>query len=136
MNPNAASEVVPFLTSGALIMYAQRWLKSRENYMKLVQAIPMADKWIHRIVAATGAFVAAIGIHVTFAGTFDAGWTFHGTIPNGWELLHGAGDVVKVYILQQLSYDATRKPMGMPHDQPSAVVADTPLSQTKKEPAA
>lgn len=124
VDTQGATEVVPFLTSGALIMYAQRYLKSRESYMKVVEAIPMADVWIHRIVAMVGSLAAGLGIHLTIAGSFDVGWTLHALIPNGWELMHAVGDVGKVYVLQQLSYDATRKPFTMPHDQPSAVVAN------------
>lgn len=110
VNPSDATEVVPFLTSAAVIVYAQKFLKTTNLYGRFVKAIPGADKWAHRIVAGLGALIAALGIHMTFAGDFNAGWTFSGTVPNGWELMHGFGDFIKVFALQQWAYDSSKQP--------------------------
>ena len=122
--PQDASEVVPFLTSAATIMYVQRWLKSRNAYAVFVQAMPGLDKWAHWAVAALGSLIAAAGIHITFAGDYSHGWAFQGTIPDLMSVVHGAGDWANVYILQEWAYDTTRRPMTMPHDVPSGM---TPL---------
>ncbi len=120
VNPNDATEVVPFLTSAAVIVYIQKYLKgsrlTSEWYAKFVAAVPGSDKWAHRIIAGLGSFVAALGIHMTFAGDFNNGWTFAGQIPNGWELLHATGDFIKVFALQQWAYDSSRRPDTMHHD--------------------
>lgn len=112
-----ATEVVPYLTSAALIMYAMRYLKTFDFYGRFVEAFPAADRWVHRMVAGVGALVAAIGIHVSFQGDFNTGWTFHGTIPDINTIIHGGWDWTKVYVLQQFAYDTTRRPAAMPHDQ-------------------
>jgi hypothetical protein len=110
------SEVVPYLAAAATIVYIQKWLKSFGWYSALVQAIPGADKWAHRTVAGVGSFIAAVGIHLSFSGDWTAGWTFHGSIPDGWTLLHASGDWFKVYVLQQYTYDSSRRPEAMHHD--------------------
>ncbi len=112
------TEVVPYLAFGALIMYAQRALKRFDWYSKFVTAFPAADRWVHRIVAGALAFIAAVGIHYTWQGDATTGWNIHIAIPNLAALGHGTWDFVNVYIFQQLSYDVTRRPPGMPHDQP------------------
>jgi hypothetical protein len=108
-SPADATEIVPYLTTAAVIVYAQRFLKTTRVYEQFVAAMPGADKWAHRLVAGIGAFVAALGIHMTFAGDFSNGWAFSGTIPNGWELLHGLADFVKVFALQQWAYDSSKQ---------------------------
>lgn len=115
MNPQG--EVVPYLAAGALIMYVQAWLKRFEFYKKFVTAFPMADKYVHRSIAGIGAFIAAVGIHYTMQGDAATGWHLHITIPNAQQLMHGVWDFVNVFIFQQLSYDVTRRPAAMPHDQ-------------------
>ena len=120
VNPSDATEVVPFLTSAAVIVYIQKFLKSSsltsDMYAKYVAMVPGADKWAHRIIAGIGSFIAALGIHMTFAGDFSHGWNFAGTIPNGWELLHASADFIKVFALQQWAYDSSRRPEAMHHD--------------------
>lgn len=105
-----ATEVVPYLTSAALIMFAQRALKGFAWYQNFVRAMPGADKWAHRIVAGAGSLIAALGIHVAFTGDILTGGTFQGTYPNIFEMLHGLGDWVKVFALQQWAYDSSRRP--------------------------
>lgn len=102
------TEVVPYLTSAALIVYVQRWLKSRDFYQAFVGAMPGADKWAHRLVAGVGALLMALGIHYTFTGDMQAGWQLHLSIPALWTLLHTAGDFVKEYVLQQMIFDGTK----------------------------
>lgn len=111
MIPNDVSEVVPYLSSSATIVYVQRYLKSKQFYKNIVAEIPLADRYIHRAIAVTGALITAIGIHITFTGSILKGYdgTFH--IPNLWDLLHGLGDFFKVFILQQTIYDATKDPV-------------------------
>ncbi len=116
MTPQDATEVVPYLTSAAIIVYVQQWLKTRDLYATLEHNFPGAAKWTHRMVAAVGAGGMAIGIHVTFMGDASTGWHFSGTIPDVWTMLHAIGDFGKVYVLQQYMYDSTRKPSLMPHD--------------------
>ena len=115
MNPEG--EVVPYLAAGALIMYTQRWLKRFDWYSRFVIAFPAADKYVHRGIAGLGAFVAAVGIHYTFQGDSASGWQLHINIPNVSGLMHGTWDFVNIYIFQELSYDVTRRPAAMPHDQ-------------------
>ena len=105
-----ASEVVTFLSSPLFIVYLQKFLKTTDAYGAFVKAVPGADKWAHRIVAGLGALIVGVGIHVTFDGDAMTGWTFHGTIPNLWTLLHGFYDVVRVFALQQWFYDASKQP--------------------------
>lgn len=112
MNPE--TEVVPYLASGALIMYVMRWLKHFDWYQRFVEAFPAADKRVHQAVAGVGALIAAFGIHYTFQGDANAGWQLHVSIPNLTELMHGGWDFVNVYIFQNLAYDATRRPLSMP----------------------
>lgn len=110
--PNAGdtTEVVPYLTSAGLVVYAQKWMKTRPLYTTLVEQFPGANKWAHRLVAALGATIAALGIHVSFAGDYQSGWTFHGSIPDLWTMVHAGSDWVKVYVLQAIVYDATKQP--------------------------
>lgn len=111
-----ANEVVPYLGAAATIVFIQRWMKTQPWYSTTIQKMPGADKWAHRAVAAVGAFIAAIGIHISFAGDWMTGWTFKGSIPDIWTLLHAFSDWFKVYVLQQYAYDSTRKPEPMHHD--------------------
>lgn len=105
-----ATEVVPYLTSGLLIMYAQRLLKGFAWYRNFVRAVPGADKWAHRVFAGAGSALAAAGIHLTFTGSILTGGEIHGTYPNIFEMLHGLGDWIKVFAIQQWAYDSARRP--------------------------
>jgi hypothetical protein len=104
------TEVVPYLTSGLMIMYAQRMLKGFGWYQNFVQAVPGADKWAHRVFAGSASAIAAAGIHLTFTGSLMTGGEIHGTYPNIFEMLHGLGDWVKVFAIQQWAYDSSRRP--------------------------
>lgn len=119
MNPDGTGEVVPYLAAGALIMYVQSWLKRFDWYKRFVTAFPAADKYVHRMVAGVGSFIAAVGIHYTIGGDSALGWDLHVRIPNLTQLAHGAWDFVNIFIFQNLAYDATRRPVAMPHDQPA-----------------
>ena len=104
------TEVVPYLTSGLVIMYAQRVLKGMPWYQNFVRAVPGADKWAHRVFAGSASALAAAGIHLTFTGSLLTGGEIHGTYPNIFEMLHGLGDWVKVFAIQQWAYDSSRRP--------------------------
>lgn len=108
MNPQDASEVVPYLTSAAMIYFAQKFLKTTPPYAAFVAAMPGAAKWAHRTVALIGSVIAAVGIHYTYNGTLQAGGVLTFTIPGAWDMLHATWDVVKVYVLQQYAYDTTK----------------------------
>ena len=52
MVPPDATEVIPYMTSAAVIVYAQRWLKSSRVYAAVLRLYrPDAAKWVHRAVA-------------------------------------------------------------------------------------
>lgn len=119
MNPDAASEVVPYLTSAALIFYAQKFLKTTPGYAAFVQHVPGAAKWAHRLVALVGSIIAAVGIHWTYAGDVQAGGILTVTIPSLASMGHAIWDVVKVYVLQQWAYETTKPKPWMP--EPPAV---------------
>lgn len=110
MTPADATEVVPYLTSAVLIVYAQKFMKTRDVYIKFVESMPGADKWAHRLIAAIGVAVSAAGIHYTYMGDYTTGWIVHINIPDIWTVLHGLTDFVKLYTLQQFAYDVTRRP--------------------------
>lgn len=114
--PGEATEVVPYLTSAALIFYAQKFLKTRTSYGHFVKAFPAADKWAHRFIAGFGALIAATGIHFTFNYDIVQGGTAHFTIPDLWTMVHGIGDWVKVFTLQQFAYDCAKQPPYVPKE--------------------
>lgn len=121
INPNDATEVVPYLTSAATIVAIQKWLKTRGAYAQFVTAFPLADKYVHWLVAGTGSLVAATGIHMVWNWDLIHAGTFSGTIPSVLDMLHGLGDWFKVYILQHTVYEATHQPPYQP------AVKDPPL---------
>lgn len=104
MNPESPA----YFTSVILIYFAQKWLKGRPAYATFVQMMPGAAKWAHRFVAAVGASIAAIGIHITFDGSASAGWAFHGTIPDVWTMLHAGWDWIEIFAGQQGIYEMTK----------------------------
>ena len=115
MNPDP--QLTNHVTSAILIVYAMKWAKSQAWYQKLCAMAPGADRWFHRTVAAIGAFIAAIGVHVVFDGNATAGYTFHGTIPPLMAMVSAGWDWVQVFAMQQLAYDASRKPASMAVEQ-------------------
>ena len=104
-----ATEVVPFLSGAAAIMYVQRWLKSFDWYAAFVRAVPGADKWANRIVAGVGSLIVALGIHWAFSGNLIEGGTLTVQIPKLVELSHGFFDWGKLYVLQQWAYESTSR---------------------------
>lgn len=105
ISPNDATEVVPYLTSAATIVYVQKWLKTRPAYQAFIKALPGADQWAHWIVAGVASFVASLGIHVVWNWDVIKGGQAVFTIPGFWELMHGASDWFKIYVLQATLYD-------------------------------
>jgi len=110
INPSDATEVVPYLTSAATIVYVQKWLKTRQPYQQFVAAFPGADKYAHWVIAGTASLVVAAGIHITWNWDALHGGAFSGTIPDLMTILHGLGDWFKVYVLQHTVYEATHQP--------------------------
>ena len=105
--------------SGIVLMYMQSWLKRLDWYKAFVTAFPAADKYVHRMVAALGSFIVALGITYTMTGDATNGWQLTLGIPNASALLQAAWAFVQVFVSQQVAYDVTRRPMDMPHDQPA-----------------
>ena len=110
--------------SGIVLMYFQSWLKRFDWYKKFVTTFPAADKYVHRAVAGLGSLIIALGITYTVTGDTAAGWHVVLNIPNANDLMIAAWNFVQVYVSQQVSYDMTRRPAAMPHDQPAAVAAE------------
>lgn len=104
------TEVVPFLTSAATIVYLQKWLKTRNLYVQFVKAFPGADKYAHWFVAGLMSLVTAAGIHAVWDGTLTSGGKLTIEIPSALLLLHGLSDWFKVYVLQATIYDSHLKP--------------------------
>lgn len=104
-----STEIVPYFTTAALIVYAQKYLKTFKLYTTFVEHFPGADKWAHRFIAAVGAVWVALGLHFTYAGSADVGYQFHLVTPAAIQMLHGLGDFLKVYVLQQVIHDGTQK---------------------------
>jgi hypothetical protein len=115
VNPNDATEVVPYLTSSATIVFIQKWLKSREFYQKFVAAFPGADKYAHWFVAGIMSLIAAAGIHYVWTGSLNEGGQLVLTIPAVGVIIHGLSDVFKVYILQHTIYEG--QPLRVPSQQ-------------------
>lgn len=106
----SSNELVPYMSSAAAIMYAQRALKAVEAYQRFVKAFPGADKWAHRVVAGLGSLVAALGIGYTLDYNVLTGGQMIVKIPALTVLLHGLKDFVVVYLFQQTLYDSTKQP--------------------------
>ncbi len=111
VNASDATEVVPYLTSAATIVYIQKWLKTRDVYNKLITAFPGADKYAHWFFAGLMSLIAAAGIHYVWSGTLSDFLTGKGglltiTVPSLIDMLHGASDWFKVYILQHTIYES------------------------------
>src|SRR5262245_31717697 len=107
--PADVTEVVPYLTTAATIVYIQKWLKTKTTYGSFVKAFPGADKWAHRFVGGVGAFIMALGIHMTWNWNADTGGAAHFTIPGLIDMFHGVSDWFKVYILQHTIYESTTR---------------------------
>ncbi len=106
---DAATEVVPYFTSAAAIVYIQKIMKGHALYAKFVAVFPGADKWAHRFVAAFWALWTALGLHFVYEGDPDVGYHLHLITPAVTAMLHGIGDFGKLYLLQHVVYDATQK---------------------------
>jgi len=109
-SPQDATEVVPYLTSAATIVFIQSWLKEHRVYQQFVAAFPGADKYAHWIVAAVMSLAAATGIHWVWDGSWNDFVSGHGvsvtiTIPMASVVLHGLSDWFKVYVLQSTIYN-------------------------------
>lgn len=120
VNPNDATEVVPYLTSAATIVYIQKFLKSRQIYASFVKAFPGADKWAHWFMAGLMSLVAAAGIHWAWSGTLTEGGTLTIMVPTLAAIVHGVSDWFKVYILQHTIYGASHEPQYHPPQPPVA----------------
>lgn len=112
------TEVMSTLTSAGMIFYFMRYLKTFDAYGQFVKAFPLADRWVHRMVAGMGSLIAALGMTVAYHGDASTGWQINISVPNLETLLHAGWQWVQVFTAQQMAYDATRRPPSMPHDQP------------------
>lgn len=102
------------LVSAAMVVYGLNTLKRFAWYQAFVKALPMDDAHIHRAVSALGAFLSAVGIHIAFTGSAQAGWSFAGTIPPLAILLHGLWDWFQQFVMNQVFYDVVMKEPLMP----------------------
>jgi hypothetical protein len=114
MTPPDVSEVVPYFTSAATIVFVQKALKQTQLYARFIQAFPGADKYAHWFVAGLGSLIAAEGIHITYGWTVATGGTISFAVPGLAALLHGFSDWFKVYILQHTIYSSTHEPPYQP----------------------
>ena len=110
VNPQDATEVVPYLTSAATIVYIQKFLKSRQAYATFVHTFPGADKYAHWFMAGTMSLIASAGIHAVWNGSLTEGGTITIAVPTLLTMLHGTSDWFKVYILQHTVYSAIKEP--------------------------
>jgi hypothetical protein len=110
VNPQDATEVVPYLTSAATIYFIQQQLKQLAAYRTFVQTFPGADKWAHWLVAGLMSAGAAAGIHIVWTCSLCSVWDpnkggdalVH--VPSVFDLMHGLSDWWKVFVLQQATY--------------------------------
>lgn len=126
--PEAPTEVMPYLTTSALIYFAQKWMKQMPWYAKFVEVMPGAAKWAHRLIAGLGSVIAAVGIHISVEGDADHGWKILTTIPALIVLLNVSWDAVKTFTLQQMIYDVSKPKQWTvePPVQPSLPTTSTP----------
>jgi hypothetical protein len=101
--------VMPTLVGSAIVVYTQRYLKSFPWYRVWVDNFPLADKYVHRIVAGVGSLITTLGISIAFTGDWNVGWHFEGTIPPATALALGVWAWIKLYVLQQMIYDMTKQ---------------------------
>lgn len=97
------------ILSGALIYFAQKWLKGRSFYDPLVKALPGADKWAHRGIAFLGTLIAVLGIHLTLTGNSSEGWQFAANVPPLAKMIAALFHGVEIFTFQQFTYEVTRK---------------------------
>lgn len=109
--------------SAIAIVYVQKWMKRRAWFQRFIVAFPGANKYAHRVVAATGALLTMAGVHYTFAGTLLGGATYTIQLPPLQQmisaLLHSSVDFGGIFGLQQVIYDATRQPPYPPAPPPA-----------------
>lgn len=109
MTTTDATEVVPYLTSAATIVYIQKWLKNKDVYKRFITAFPTADKYAHWFVAGIMSLVASAGIHYVWTGSLSGGGKFVIDVPPIIVVLHGISDWYKVYILQHFGYEIQKE---------------------------
>lgn len=97
------------MLSGALIYFAQKWLKGRSFYDPMVKAVPGADKWAHRGIAFIGTLIAVLGIHLTLTGNSADGWQFAASVPPVAKLVESVIHGIEIFTFQQFTYEVTRK---------------------------
>jgi len=137
INPNDATEVVPYLTSAATIVAIQKWLKTQDVYAKFVKAFPGADKWAHWTVAGVSSLFVAMGIHTVYNWNTQTGGQVVFVIPGLMVLIHGFGDFFKVFILQHTIYESTHQPPFIPPvKDPPVVPEQAPLRAGQVDPLA
>lgn len=114
VNPQDATEVVPYLTSAATIYFLQKQLKELQVYQTFIRAFPGADKWGHWFVAGVMSLAASTGIHMVWncggCSKWDpvAGGVGQISLPGIPAMLHGVSDWWKVYVLQQFGHEIAK----------------------------
>lgn len=108
-----AAVLAPYFFTGASIVIAQKWMKTRQFYARFVVAFPGADKWAHRYVALLGAMIGAAGIHYSWNYDVFHGGSIMAQLPPLVALLenlwHAGTDLAKVLLTQQILYESTHQ---------------------------
>jgi hypothetical protein len=79
------------------------------QYLKNASWFPLLKEGattMNRVVSLVVAFLISVGIHLTFTGSANSGWSFAGTIPSVWVLLQGAFRWASQFIFQETGYTA------------------------------
>lgn len=92
------------LTNSAIVIYSLQFLKGTAAYRKFCAAMPMADRKVHMLMSAIGAFMTAVGMHGAVAGTSASGWQVTLAIPPLWVMFHALWDWAQQMTLNQLAY--------------------------------
>jgi len=98
-------EALSQVTSAALVIYGLQLAKSIPWVAKVITWVPMKDAHVHRLLAAGGALVTAVGIHYVFEGNADIGWHLHFEIPPMVTIRHDLWEFAKAYAFQQTGYN-------------------------------
>ena len=96
------------VTNSALVVYALQYLKGTAWYQRFAAWLPIADRRVHVLMSAVGAFAASVGMHGSFigAGNTVSGWqlTLSLAIPPLWVVLHAVWDWAQQMALNQLIF--------------------------------
>ncbi len=132
------TSLLSHVTNSALVVYLLQYLKGTEWYTRMAQNLPMAERRVHFLVSAIGAFAAALGMHWAVEGSSGAGWSITLAIPPLWALFHAAWDGAQQLALNQIVFAiAVQQKAAAPvltQVVTPKVSVTTPLADKMKEP--